>query len=147
MTTRAEIDKQIDADIERYNNSVYDGNVPDSFVEYFKKALMIIPPAAHKYKMGFLDALIKKHKSVITNLELGMMINLIYACPFKDIYSSLEEGIEITKQFDAVREEYNQKSSDIERQLMKKKQRLLSLSGIVGSADLGSGMAIVKAEA
>lgn len=124
-----EIARQLAEDEERWNNAIYDGFLPKLFLDYFKKGLMVLPPAQHKYNMQLVKTMIGKKPDEVTNLEIGLMINIIYHCPFKEIYDSIEQAVDITMEFDKVRDEYNQKVSAIEGALTRKRNRLHELAG------------------
>lgn len=144
MTTPAQIETQLmTQDIIPYHNSVFDGFVPDSFVEQFKIAMMVIPVTAHQYPMKDVKRMISRRPNEVTNKELGMMINAIYSVPFGSMYQTIEEGIERTMEFDKIKEEYNKNSAAFERKINAKRQRLLSLSGVQNSVPLQNGMKII----
>lgn len=146
MTTTEQIEEQIQKqDIEPYLNKVYDGFISEEIIEQFKIAMMFIPITAHKYSMKDVRTISGKRPDEITNRELGMVINMIYAVPFASMYATLEEGIEKTMSYDKIREEYNKNSAAFERKVQAKRKRLLSLSGVGNSHDLGnSGMKIIS---
>lgn len=133
MTTPQEIDAQIQKDIDAFDRKVYDGFVPQSFLDMFKKAIMRIPPAQHQYPMAFIREILGKKQNEHTVGEVTRMINVIYATPFGDIYPDIDTAIETTEQFDKVRYEHNKKVQEFERKTIAKKQRLLSLAGVGNS--------------
>jgi hypothetical protein len=132
MLNEKEIARQIAEDEQRWNDAVYDGFLPQLFLDYFRKAMMILPPAQHKYNMAFVKTMINRKPDEVTNLEVGMMINIIYHCPFGEIYNSIEEAIDITMEFDKVRFEYNQKTEAINTSLNRKRAKLHEIAGIGG---------------
>lgn len=136
-----EIEQQIDDDVQKYNTSIYDGFLPQSFIDYFKKSLMVIPPGNHQYNMEKVKDMISRRPDEVRIIEVGMMINLIYACPFRELYDSVEQGIEMTMEFDKVREGFNKTTEDIERKLALKRQTLRKIYG------LGSNTANILAKA
>ena len=141
MTSEAEIDNQIQRqDIEPYLNKIYDGFVSEDIIAQFRVAMMFIPVTAHNYSMKDVKAISYKRPDEITNRELGMIINMIYAVPFSSMYSSLEEAIEKTMAYDKIREEYNRNSAAFQRKVEAKRKRLLSLSGVGNSAVYNKGL-------
>lgn len=145
MTTPDQIEEQINReDIIPYHNKVYDGFVSEEIIEQFKIAMMFIPVTAHNYTMKDIRLIVGKSPSEITNRELGMVINIIYAVPFASMYATLEEGIEKTMAFDIIRNQYNENSAAFQRKVTKKMQRLMSLSGVGNSHNIGgNGMKII----
>lgn len=148
MTTTEQIEEQIQKqDIEPYLNKVYDGFVSEEIIEQFKIAMMFIPITAHKYSMKDVRTISGKRPEEVTNRELGMIINVIYAVPFASMYQTLDEGIDKTMAFDKIRAEYNKNSAAFERKVQAKRKRLLSLGGVGNSHDMGSpGMRIITGE-
>jgi hypothetical protein len=136
MTTTADIDAQVKNDVDAFNNKVYDGFVPQSFLDMFKKAIMRIPPAQHQYPMGFVRRIVDKRLNEHTVLEVAQMINIIYSTPFGDIYDTIEEAISTTETFDKIRGEHNNKVQEFEKKTIAKKNRLMQLSGVVNSTPM-----------
>lgn len=131
MTDIKTIDEQLEReDIQPYLISIYDGHLPESFVEQFRVAMMLLPPTAHKYNMKDVRTMSRKRPNEISIRELGMMLNVIFAIPFSQMYATLEEGIEKTIEFEKIKDEYNQKTGAFERKIQAKRNRLLKLSGV-----------------
>lgn len=145
MTTPAEIEAQIQReDIEPYLNKVYDGFVPESLVEQFRIAMMFLPVTAHKYSMDDVDTMIQRRHDEVTNREIGMMLNVIFSIPFASMYASIEEGVEKTRAFEKIREEYNKSTAAFQRKCDAKMKRLLELGGVGGNSTGLNGMQIIK---
>lgn len=137
--TVQDIDKQIQDDMDRFNDSIYDDMLPLLFLDYFKKAVMVIPPAAHKCGLGFIKEIINKRPDEISVLEIGVIINFIYGCPFKELYENVEEAVDTTIAFDEFRARYNQKVSDLQDSLNRKKKKLLEIGGFLKAAKMVDG--------
>lgn len=146
MTTPQQLEEQIQReDIEPYLNKVYDGFVPDTFVDQFRSAMMFLPVTAHKYSMRDIETMMHRRHDEVTNRELGMMLNVIFAIPFASMYGSLEEGVEKTKAFEKLKEDYNKSTAAFQRKCDAKMARLLKLSGINNSTSMnGNGMKIIQ---
>lgn len=143
MTSPEQVNEQLmNEDIIPYQNSVYDGFLPESFIEQFRIAMMFIPITSHQYSMKEVKIMANRRPDEVTIKECGMMINVIYAVPFISMYGSLEEGIEKTMGFDKIREEYNKNTAAFERKINAKRNRLLQLGGVGNSAPL-NGMKII----
>lgn len=144
MTDAKSIEDQIiREDITPYHNSIFDGFLPESFIQQFRVAMMFLPVTAHNYSMKEVKRMISKRPDEVTNKEVGLMINAVYAIPWASMYSSIEEGIERTMEFDKIREDYNKNTSAFERKINAKRQRLLSLSGVQNSVPMQNGMKII----
>lgn len=141
MTTEKEIDQQLDREVQAWYNKVYDGKpLPERFIEMFKKALMYVAPANHKYNMLAIKKMISQRSDEVTMVEVGMMINLIYSTPFDKLYSTPEEGVETTMLFDEIRREYNEIGAKFEGMMMKKRETLLRLSGVTKTTPFNRGL-------
>lgn len=128
--TEQEIEDQITReDREPYLEKVYDGFVPQLFPEYFRKALMFVPITAHRYNLEVVKGIISKRPSEYTNKEVGMMINLIYGVAWAQLHPNLETAIEITEEFNKIRDEYNKRSEEMEIKCAKKKITLMNING------------------
>lgn len=137
MTTPENLQDQINReDVDPYLNKVYDGFVPESLVEQFRIAMMYLPITAHKYSMEDVETLSLRRPDEVTNRELGMMLNVIFCIPFASMYESLEEGIEKTKVFEKIKDEYNKSTAAFQRKCDAKMNRLLKLSGVGNSTPM-----------
>jgi len=145
MTTEKDIQDQIKRDIDARQNSIYDGKLPQSFLDGFKQSLMFIAPANHRYNMQFIKTLVAKRFDEITVMEVGVMINMIYATPWYLMYKDLNEGIETTIMYDTVRDEYNKQTQEFERKISAKKNRLMKLIGQSGdTVAIGNSSPIIQ---
>lgn len=144
MTSADDIADQIEKeDIIPYLNKIYDGFVPESVVEQFRVAMMHLPPSLHKYSMLDVETMANKKAGEINNREIGMMLNVIFSIPFATMYSSLEEGVEKTREFEKIKTEYNKNSAAFQRKCDAKRARLLKLSGVGNSSGM-NGMKILE---
>jgi hypothetical protein len=143
MTTPQELEDQINReDILPYLNKVYDGFVTDSLIEQFRIAMMHLPVTAHKYSMEDVEIMSLRRPGEVTNRELGLILNVVFAVPFVAMYESLEEGIEKTKVFEKIKDEYNKSTAAFQRKCDAKMKRLMSLSGVGNSMPL-NGMKVI----
>ena len=134
MTTEQEIDRQIAGDYKRFYDSVYDGPLPDDLVDRFKNVLFYSAPAAHKCKMDLCKSIVSKKPYDLTNLEIGVIINLIFGVPFCSLYKTVEEAIDANIELERIRDAFNSTVNQMQEVLSKKKDRLMSLSGVTGAA-------------
>jgi hypothetical protein len=144
MTTRQEIERQIQNDIDNYNNKIYDGFLPENFIEKFKQALMAVPIGTHQYSLEAIKKIISKRESEVNIVEVGMIINLLFMTPPNKIYDSLDQFINEMTEFNKVSVEYNRQNKEFEKTIIRKKDRLLKLSGIVDAVPYSqNGMQII----
>lgn len=143
MTTEQDINQQLHRDVEAHNGKIYDGFLPDNFMASFKEALMDIPPGVHQLSMEYVESVIAKRNDEVSVLDVGTIINLIYMCPFRKIYSTLEEAIKTTKEFDRVRDEYNKKTEEFNKSMARKRKKLLEIAGIKSAAPFQNGMRVI----
>lgn len=144
MTTVEQLQDQIrKEDIEPFYAKVYDEDLPDSVIDQFRVAIMMLPPTAHKYSMRDVALLIQRRPDEVTIRELGMIINVIFAVPWQSMYESPEEGIEKTLVFERIKDDYAKRLAAFERKCDAKMQRLMKLGGITHSAPMTNGMKII----
>ena len=130
MLTEKDIDKQIENEVEKFNTATYQGDVPQVFIEFFKKAIMHIPLAQHGVGVERIKVMISRKPDDVPYIEVGVMINFIFATPFHLIYSSIEEAIEMTEKFERVKNEYNKITAEFEVSMTKKKNALMRVAGL-----------------
>lgn len=133
MTNAAEIDSQIQNDYNRFYSSVFDGELPHDLLERFKKALMALAPASTKYNSEAVKKIINKRANELSFIDVGLIINGIFAVPFEKIYSDIDEAIDKNIELELIREKYNKSVEDIKEKLTKKKNTLMKLSGVNNS--------------
>lgn len=133
MTTEQEIDRQIAGDYKRFYDAVYDGKLPDDLVERFKKVLMALAPGTHMARMDVCKGIISKKPYDLTNLEVGVVINLIFTAPFDKIYDTIEEAIDCNMELEKVRNGYNLAVDQMQKVLSGKKERLMDMGGVTKS--------------
>lgn len=142
MTTQQEIDRQLNAEIKKYHDAIYDGEVPDGFMEMFKRSLMCVPPAQHGYTLDAIERIINKRVNEIKVAELAIMINMVFSTAWANLYSSVEEGIATTRKFEVLKNEFNKRGAEFEKKMMLKKTKLQQLSGITGATPFPNGKII-----
>lgn len=130
MTTAADIERQLQAEHQAFFASQFAKELPDDLIERFKKALMASAPGHHKYHSDKVKAIIVKKPYDLNYLDVGMIINLLFAVPFEKLYDSLEEAIEKNLELENIRELYNKIVNETEQRLSKKRGILLNLSGV-----------------
>lgn len=130
MTTEKDINEQINKDVQRFHEAAYQGGLPQKFVDYFRKAIMMIPPAAHKIGMDRIKIMTERRIDDIPFLEVGTMINMIISSMPVNLYESLEEYLEINAEFEKIREDYNKAASEFEEKIYKKRAKLMDIAGL-----------------
>lgn len=143
MTSEREIDQQINNDLNRFYSSVFDGELPDDLLDRFKKSLMALAPASTKYNSEAVKKIISKRVNELSFMDVGLIINAVFAVPFEKVYNSIEEAIDKNMELELIREKYNKSVDDMQQSLTKKKNTLMKLSGITHSVPFKP----IKAEA
>ena len=133
MTTEKQIDEQIQGDYARFYNKIYDGELPEDLIELFKKAFMALSPNTHQYHANKVKEMGAKSVRDLTNLELGMVINLIVSVPPERLYKTFDESVDNILRIEVIRKQYNEIVDKMNQELGKKKERLMGLSGVVRS--------------
>lgn len=137
MTKVEDLEKQLlKEDIEPYNAKVYDGFLPETLVDQFRVAIMMLPLTQLPYSLDEIEVLSGRRHDEVTNKELGMILNVIAGVAFASMYSSLEEAIEKSRVIMKIRDEYNKSSGAFQRKVDAKMKRLLSLSGVTNSTSM-----------
>lgn len=125
-----EVEDTIQADFDEFNNTAYDGFIPMGFSNWFKRAFLSNPPMQHKAPMSLIKSILKKPEGKLTNLEVGIMSNMICAAAPGSIWESTTKAVEGLSEIEKLRSDYNMRTNVTQRELSVKKERLLSLSGV-----------------
>lgn len=136
MTTENSIDLQISKDYKRFYDAVYDGKLPDDLVERFKRVILALAPGEHKARMDICKGIISKKPYDLTNLDVGIIINLAFSAPLEKVYPTLtaEEAVDANIELETIRDGYNNTVNQMQEVLSKKKERLMQLSGVGGNS-------------
>lgn len=130
MTTEKDIDRAIQNDVDRFNHAIYDGTLPDTLFDMFKRCLMILPLTSHRLNPSYIKDMVAKRQNELNFIEVGVVINLIKDVSPREVYPSLEEFLDTSIIFEAVSTEYNKKISDFEKTCIKKKNFQMKIAGL-----------------
>lgn len=133
MTTEKEIDQQIDNDKQKFYNAPYNGSIlPAGLLELFKKAYFTLPTKAHSLSPSKVrDIMSKPFENLLTNSDVGIIVNVLNVVPANQLYPSLEEALERQQELAFLSRDYNKVVDELTVSLMKKKARLMQLGGVV----------------
>lgn len=125
-----EIEKEMEAEMLSFKNSVYEGIVPKGLLKYYTKAYMHIPPAVHKTFVGSIKKIIKKKEEELTNDEVSHIVNFISGCEPAKIYATIDEAFKFNEALDNFRVENNLKVAAKQRQFDEIKASKVAARGI-----------------
>lgn len=124
-----EIDQKIQSEYAAYQNSKYFGTLPKGLIEYFKKAIIEVPPNTHQIHTKTILKIAKKKESELTMVEVGLTVNTILSAPAYILSETFFEAVGILEKIEAVRTEYNLAVKKKESELIQRKTTLISLAG------------------
>ena len=133
MTQQEQISKQLNDDFNVFFNAKYDGKieVPSYLIDLFKKAIMALPPSAHKINFHKVKVIAGMKTEELTNGLLQDIIKVVLNTPLdklfigNDFFNSINDYINIEKFVLA----FNNHVDEFRKKLEMKKVRLESLSG------------------
>ena len=130
MTTE-EINKMVQKEYMDYNNAIYSGNpaLPKDIMETFKKAVFHSNPTVHKIPTGVIKKIISKKLKDLTNIDVPIILNVISAANFCDLYKDLDEALEKNYDVEEIKMAINLTVAEINRKTEEKRNNLLTLSG------------------
>ena len=138
MTQQEQINKQLNEEYDNFLNEVYDSKfpVPSSLIDLFKKAIMSMPPFAHKIRFNKVRAISVMKTEELTNGLLQEMIKVILNTSLQKLYNN--DGIHEEDFFRIIENQiqlekfvlcYNNHVDDFRKKLEMRKATLESLSG------------------
>jgi hypothetical protein len=130
MTTEKEINDQIQGDYNKFWNSPYEGKMPDSIMYRFRTALMFHNAKSLQAPPSVMRKLIEKKEYDLNFVEVGVIINTMFAVPFNCMYETPEQAIDETIECKEIEIEFNKLVDKRTQELERKRARLLQLSGI-----------------
>lgn len=131
MTTSEDINKMIQKDYMDYNNATYCGNpaLPKDLMEVFKKAIFHSNPSTHKIPTEVIKKIVVKKLKGLTNIDVPIILNVISAANFCDLYKDLDEALAKNREVEEIKLAINLTVAEINRATEAKRNNLLSLSG------------------
>lgn len=134
MTQSQIVDKQINDEVQRYYDKVYDGkqNVPANIIELFKRAVMVVPPNFHKVYFSKIKLIASKAPNELSNGEISEVVKLLLTATPQSLYDDFEEAIAVHCKIEKFIRAYNEHVEAFQSGLQAKKTTLMSLSGASG---------------
>jgi hypothetical protein len=142
MTTQQSIDQQLQADHEKFINSIYAGkiSVPVNILEIFKIGIMAMAPFQHRIQALRVKNILSKELDGLTNGDLNEIIKVVVNVPLQMVYDEIDEAIEKTIRLDKFVLCYNQMIEDFQRELQMRRAKLMELAGTSGGHLNGKNM-------
>lgn len=132
--TKEDIDKQIASDYKKWYEQIYDGELPiGNLKEVFKTALMETPPGSHQYHFSVVKLTMARPSNELRWLDIGMMINLVFAIPLKYLDSDFDIAMDKMITLEAFRNSYNKAVDLRQKQLKSKGNKLMEIAGLGGN--------------
>lgn len=130
MTTRDEIQQQIEREYEKSRNKIYDGELPYGLLEKFKVGLFMAAYSQHKFNLIKVKEIISKRDDQLTWMEVGMIANFVVEIPWERLFDNLEEALDYNIELSDFMVSYNDMITKKQKELERMRDRLLNLSGI-----------------
>lgn len=130
MLTVEDIDRQIAGDRNSFNSKIYDGYIHHNIVEYFKKAIIGIPPSMHQIKADAIRAIMNKRPDELNTWEVGTIINIVLAAKPKEVFDGMTELLEVLDVMEKVRTDYNKITEQYQKSEARKKVKLMEIAGL-----------------
>lgn len=130
MTPEKEIHEQVEKDYQRFWQTQYDGELPSGLIYRFRSALMFHTPKTLPGSIHVISELINKKEDDLKFFEVGVIINTIFSVPFNCMYDSPEQAMEAMSELKEIEISYNDLVEKRSKEIERKRERLLKLSGI-----------------
>lgn len=119
--TEEDVNRELDADFQKFNASKYDGNVPEKLIELFKDALFQSDPNSHQLHVSKIRELFIKKDEDLTFFEAGLMINIILRVPLSRLYEDVYIALNRMEELEKFTIEFNAKVANFKEMLSRKK--------------------------
>ena len=138
MSNDQVINKQLNNDYEKFYESKYDGklSIPKGIIDMFKRAIISMPPFAHKINFYKVSSISNKDTKDLTFGDLHEIVKVTLNTPLQTLYPEITESEEKYKSvikehiiFEKFVMEYNLIIEDFKQKLSMKKKTLEDLSG------------------
>lgn len=138
MTTEKDIQDQLAGDYNRFWNSIYDGKIPEGLISKFREALMFHTALSLQAHQSVMRELLETKDYDLKFLHVGVILNTLFSVPFNAIFFSPEEAMDSIIEYKEIEIEFNKRVEKRSKELEAKRQRLLTLSGVVKSVNFNN---------
>lgn len=134
MTAAQIADKQVNDEIQKFMDKVYDGklNVPANIIELFKRAVMVVPPNFHQVYFSKIKLIASREPNELSNGEISDVVKLILSATPQSLYDDFEEAIATHCKTEKFIRAFNEHVEDFMRKMKLKRTTLMDLSGANG---------------
>lgn len=137
----SEVQKQVQYDYEKFMNNPYGKHVPEYLLDFFEKALMVIPPQSHGVLFSKVKNIISKEIKDLSVSDLNDIVKVVVNTSLAVFYDSLYDAIPEQIKFEKFVLAFNNHIKEFQENLNEKKKRLESLSD--GVLKTSNGMRII----
>lgn len=136
MTTIQDIDRQIQKDVDNFNNSIFDGNLPSEVFDAYSKAVSKLSSRQFCKDYKIVKSILSKRIDELTIIEVGFLMNTIGDRPIEEFGLTLHASFELAEKINNLTASYNKITAEFEKKIIKKRSKLLELSGVNNSVKL-----------
>lgn len=129
MTTAQDIENEINEDLRKFFQTIYDAELPSDILYKFRQALMFHNAHSLQGSPMVIRELLKTREGELKFIHVGIILNTFFSVPFNCMFDSPEEAMNAVDEFKQIEVEYNQKVSAIQKTLAKKKAIKMNLIG------------------
>ena len=128
--TKEDVDRQIQADYQRFYESPCDYALPNDLIEKFKKAIFYSASVQHQIAPKRLNEILETPVNMLNMVQVGIITNLLVNVPMYRMCTTEEEAIKMHSDLYDLKTEYNKNVDKITKQLAEKTNRLYKLAGV-----------------
>lgn len=138
---QSEVTKQIQYDYDRFMNAPYGKFIPEYILDFFEKALMIVPPQAHGVLFSKVKNIIIKEVKDLNITDINDIVKVVVNTSLAVFYDSLYDAMPEQIKFEKFVLNFNNDIKEFQGNLNLKKERLEKLSD--GVLKTSNGMRII----
>lgn len=104
--------------------SKLDDNLPENFMQLFKKSVFKMSPKGHNVPMTILKDWVEKPDDELTIGQIGKMIDFITSVPMETLFESFDSAIEYLRPLEILAEKLRASNQIFEEEMEKKENSL-----------------------
>ena len=126
--TEKEINYQLEEEMNKFYNSVFDVKLNFDLIAHFKKCVMLLAPQQHKISIHGIKAISETEQSKLTIAMLEEVNKIILNVPLEKLYPSFAKALKTQIEIERYIVSFNKHISDFRAKLQMKQATLRSIA-------------------
>lgn len=125
--TKEQITEILNKEFEQFQNSVYEGVVPENLIQRFINGIMTLPPHGHRVLTSLIKRIVAKTEDQLTVEEVGVCIKIVLNVSWDKLYADMHEALEKHSEIEIFAALYNRQMDEFTAHLTNRQKSMIKL--------------------